>query len=108
MTQAKTSLRKVQSHTERIRSQASVHTASHIPHSREFVGGDRNVKFQVILTPDESGGFVVECPAIPGCFSEGDTEEEALENIKEAIAGCLEARRELNMPLTAEVREVEV
>lgn len=44
----------------------------------------------VILTPDEDGGFVVECPVIPGCISQGDTRDEALANIREAIALCIE------------------
>jgi predicted RNase H-like HicB family nuclease len=51
---------------------------------------------------------VAECPAIPGCVSQGRTEAEALENIREAIAGCLETRTAHGMPLTIEVREVEV
>lgn len=41
---------------------------------------------QVILIPDETGGYVVEVPSLPGCYSQGNTEAEALENIKEAIA----------------------
>jgi predicted RNase H-like HicB family nuclease len=40
---------------------------------------------QVILIPDESGGYVVEVPSLPGCYSQGETEEEALANIREAI-----------------------
>jgi predicted RNase H-like HicB family nuclease len=40
---------------------------------------------QVILIPDEDGGYVVEVPSLPGCYSQGDTEEEALANIREAI-----------------------
>jgi predicted RNase H-like HicB family nuclease len=40
---------------------------------------------QVILIPDEDGGFTVEVPSLPGCISQGDTVEEALANIKEAI-----------------------
>ena len=40
---------------------------------------------QVILIPDEDGGYVVEVPSLPGCFSQGETIDEALENIKEAI-----------------------
>jgi len=45
---------------------------------------------KVLLRPDpEDGGFNVSCPAIPGCHSQGDTEEEAIKNIKEAITGCL-------------------
>jgi predicted RNase H-like HicB family nuclease len=47
--------------------------------------------FTVILTSDEiDGGYVAECPAIPGCISEGNSVEEALANIKGAIEGCLE------------------
>lgn len=40
---------------------------------------------QVILIPDEDGGYSVEVPSLPGCFSQGDTMEEALSNIREAI-----------------------
>ena len=40
---------------------------------------------QVILIPDETGGYVVEVPSLPGCFSQGETEAEALANIREAI-----------------------
>jgi predicted RNase H-like HicB family nuclease len=47
--------------------------------------------FNVLLEPDEeAGGYVVSCPALPGCYSQGDTIGEALENIKEAILLCLE------------------
>ncbi|MCD5397633.1 type II toxin-antitoxin system HicB family antitoxin, partial [candidate division NPL-UPA2 bacterium] len=51
-------------------------------------------RFKVVLTPCEEGGFVVSCPAIPGCHSQGETEEESLANIKEAIEGCLEVLNE--------------
>jgi predicted RNase H-like HicB family nuclease len=44
----------------------------------------------VVLIEDEDGGFVVECPVIPGCISQGDTREEALANIRDAIALCLD------------------
>jgi predicted RNase H-like HicB family nuclease len=66
------------------------------------------MKLLVTLEPDETGMIVAECPAIPGCISQGRTETEALENIREAIAGCVEARLANGMPLTIEVREVEV
>ena len=46
--------------------------------------------FKVILEPDESGGYVISCPSLPGCYSQGETPEEAMENIKEAIALCME------------------
>jgi len=46
--------------------------------------------FKVILRPDrEDGGYNVSCPALPGCHSQGDTVEEAIENIIDAIKGCL-------------------
>jgi antitoxin HicB len=44
----------------------------------------------VILQSDESGGFVVECPVLAACYSQGDTIDEALANIREAIELCLE------------------
>jgi antitoxin HicB len=47
--------------------------------------------FKVFLEPDEeSGGYVVVCPSLPGCYSQGDTVQEALGNIEEAILLCLE------------------
>ena len=66
------------------------------------------MKLLVTLGRDESGMTVAECPSIPGCVSQGQTEDEALENIREAIAACLEARAEAGMPLTVAIREVEV
>jgi len=46
--------------------------------------------FKVILEPDETGGYVISCPSLPGCYSQGETVEQALANIKEAITLCLE------------------
>jgi len=66
------------------------------------------MKFLVTVERDEGGFFVVECPSLPGCVSQGQTEREALENIKDAIRGCLEARVTLGLPTGLEVREVEV
>jgi len=66
------------------------------------------MKFIVTLERGEDGWVVVECPSIPGCVSQGRTEEEALENIKEAIALCLEVRAEEGLPLTVRTHEVEV
>ena len=66
------------------------------------------MKLPVTLERDESGMVVAECPAIPGCVSQGRTEEEALVNIKEAIIGCLEVRAEQGLPLTVRTVEVEV
>jgi antitoxin HicB len=52
---------------------------------------DTSMEFTVILEECEEGGYTVTCPALPGCVTEGDTYEEALQNVKEAIAGYLEA-----------------
>ncbi len=57
---------------------------------------------------DEDGIWVVECPAIPGCVSQGKTKAQAIKNIEEAIALCLEVRAERGLPLTVETRQVEV
>jgi predicted RNase H-like HicB family nuclease len=48
------------------------------------------MKIRVVLEPAEEGGYTVYVPSLPGCISEGDTEEEALTNIKEAIELYLE------------------
>ncbi len=66
------------------------------------------MKFNVTLERDEDGMWVVECPSIPGCISQGKTREEALQNIQEAIQSCLEVRMERGLPLTVETRQVEV
>ena len=66
------------------------------------------MKLVVTLERDETGMIVAECPAIPGCVSQGKTEDEALDNIREAIAACVEARAANGMPVTIAIREVEV
>ncbi len=67
-----------------------------------------SLKFNVTLDRDEDGMWVVECPAIPGCVSQGQTREEAMENIEDAIRLCLEVRAEQGLPLTRETRQVEI
>ena len=66
------------------------------------------MKLEITIDRDEDGMWIVECPAIPGCVSQGATEEEALENIQEAISLCLEVRAERGLPLTIETRQIEV
>ena len=59
------------------------------------------MRFKIILEEDEEArGFIASCSGFPGCFSQGDTVEEAIENIKEAIQACLEslAEDELHNP----------
>ena len=70
------------------------------------------VKYKVVLERAEEGGFVVTCPAVPGTVSQGDTYEEAVANVKEAIELALECYREDGVPLPEDVEvileEVEV
>lgn len=71
-------------------------------------GEVKPMKFVVTMDRDEDGVYVVECPAIPGCVSQGATETEALANIKDAIRECLEVRAERGMPLTVAIHQVEI
>jgi predicted RNase H-like HicB family nuclease len=54
-------------------------------------------EYEVCLDETEEGGYVVICPALPGCVSEGETREEAVANIKDAIQGYLECLRKHGM-----------
>ncbi len=63
------------------------------------------MKFATVLDRDEGGMWIAECPSIPGCVSQGKTREEALANIKEAIALCLEVRAGRGMPPTMETQQ---
>ncbi len=64
-----------------------------------------NMKFLVILEPQEEGGYTVYVPSLPGCISEGDTKEEALKNIKEAIELYLEPTED-EIKIKGEIAEV--
>ncbi len=66
------------------------------------------MKFIVTVERDEDGMYIVECPSIPGCVSQGNSEQEALENIKDAIRECLAVRSDHGMPATVATREVDV
>ncbi|MBI2917965.1 MAG: type II toxin-antitoxin system HicB family antitoxin [Chloroflexi bacterium] len=59
-------------------------------------------RFRVILETNEEGGYTVWVPVLPGCISEGDTREEALSNIKEAIELYLESLDADGEPIPAE------
>ena len=64
------------------------------------------MKLHAVIDKDEAGFYVAEVPALPGCFSQGKTREEALKNIKEAIEGWLEVmenKQEIDPALTVEV-----
>jgi predicted RNase H-like HicB family nuclease len=66
------------------------------------------VKFLITILQDEDGTYVAECPTIPGCVSQGQTEEEAVENIKEAIMACIKVRSKEFMDLFIPTREIDI
>jgi predicted RNase H-like HicB family nuclease len=61
-------------------------------------------EFEVVLQPEEEGGFSVSVPALPGCHTQGETREEALEMAKDAIEGYLEVLEEEGRPLPLPVQ----
>ncbi len=70
------------------------------------------MKYRVLIEQDEDGVYVAEVPTLPGCISQGQTREEAIENVKEAIAAYLESLEAhgdpIPPPITEEVVEVNV
>jgi predicted RNase H-like HicB family nuclease len=64
--------------------------------------------FKVLFEPSDEGGYTVHVPALPGCISEGDTLEEARQNIREAIELYLEPDHELTTPEGGLVEEIAV
>jgi antitoxin HicB len=66
------------------------------------------VKFRVTIEPDEDGVFVAECPALPGCISQGKTRDEAMVNIRDAIQGYLESLKKHGEPIPAPITEAVV
>ena len=62
-------------------------------------------RYRVLIEQDEDSAFVAECPSLPGCVSQGRTRDEALANIKDAIAGYLESLRKHNEPIPPSIWE---
>ncbi len=63
------------------------------------------MKYRVVIEPDEDGVFVAECPALPGCISQGKTRAEALANIKDAMSGYLASLKKHGEPAPAPITE---
>ena len=63
------------------------------------------MKYRILIEQDEDGVFVVECPSLPGCISQGKTREEALKNIQDAIKGYLESLKKHNEPIPPPIEE---
>lgn len=70
----------------------------------------RTYKFRIVIERDEDNVYIASCPALKGCYSQGVTIEEAIENIRDAIKLHIEARESLGEPIPVEVLldEVEV
>ena len=66
---------------------------------------EQKMKFRILVQQDEDGMFVVECPTLPGCVSQGKTRTEALANIKDAIDGYLESLRKHDDPVPPSIEE---
>lgn len=63
------------------------------------------MKYRIIVEKDEDGFFVVECPTLPGCVSQGKTRREALRNIKDAITGYIGSLKKHNEPIPPSIYE---
>ena len=63
------------------------------------------MKYRILIKQDEDGVFVVECPSLPGCISQGNPREEALKNIQDAIKGYLESLKKHNEPIPPPIEE---
>ncbi len=63
------------------------------------------MKFRTFIEQDEDGIFVATCPSLPGCISQGNTREEALNNIKDAIEGYLISLKKHDEPIPSPISE---
>ena len=63
------------------------------------------MRYRILIEQGEDGMFVVECPSLPGCVSQGKTRKEALENIQDAIKGYLESLKKHNEPIPPSIDE---
>jgi len=63
------------------------------------------MKYRVLIEEDEDGIFIVECPSLPGCISQGRSRKEALENIQDAIKGYLESLKKHNEAIPPSIQE---
>lgn len=63
------------------------------------------MKYRVVIEQDEDGIFVAQCPALPGCVSQGSTRNEALANIRDAIQGYLQSLKAHNEPVPPPISE---
>ena len=65
-------------------------------------------KLPLVLTPQSEGGYTVTCPLLPELVTEGDSVEEVMDNAADALAAIIEAYGDLNRPLPAPLRQMEI
>lgn len=74
--------------------------------------GQKGMKYRILIEQDEGGMFIAECPALPGCVSQGKTRREALANIKDALRGYLHSLKKHKEPvppgITEEIIEIAI
>ncbi|MBI4042102.1 MAG: type II toxin-antitoxin system HicB family antitoxin [Deltaproteobacteria bacterium] len=63
------------------------------------------MRYRILIERDEDGIFVAECPSLPGCISQGNTRQEALVNIQDAIKGYIESLQKHNEPIPPSIDE---
>ena len=66
------------------------------------------MKYTVLLEPEADGGYVVSVPALPGCISQGDTREEAITNVRDAIDTWIEGATQVGMAIPEDSFDVQV
>jgi len=75
--------------------------------TQQYAGENRmehlELKYTVLIEANEEGGYTITVPSLPGCVTQGDTLEEAIENVREAIAGYIETLKDLGKPIPVEV-----
>ena len=74
--------------------------------TKAFLAKIKNKKFPIIVEKGEDGFYVVECPVFRGCYTQGKTIDEALENIREVIELCLEERENQEVLESYESKEL--
>jgi antitoxin HicB len=77
---------------------------SGVANDRDY-GYSSAMRFRVIIEPDEDGVFIAECPALPGCVSQGKTRDEAMANIRDAIEGYLASLKKHGEPIPPPITE---
>jgi antitoxin HicB len=63
------------------------------------------MKLRVVIEQDEDGVFIAECPTLPGCVSQGETRDEVLANIRDAMAGYVESLQKHGEPIPPSIDE---